>query len=332
MTDSQPVSSSTQSPAPGRPKPRWLLLIILALLMTLIGLVCTLAAMGARYHWTLDLFTHWKAHTAGGLLIPLVILLVLRRWKLAGIPLVLLLINALPVASLYLPASTPEVSSPTQVKLLLANVHNQNKTPELFIDLVRQQLPDVIAVLELHPNWVEPLQAIHVRYPYHMIVPRHDSFGIAVFSRHPILHQQQLILAQSQVPTLDITLDIEGRPIQVIATHPLPPMSFHYTATRNAHLQELATHVRTIDKPVIVLGDLNTTPWSPSFKDLLAQSGLKNSQQGHGIDASWPAGGGLMRIPIDHILVSDTIKVTRRRLGPAIGSDHLPVLATVEIP
>src|SRR5690606_24987140 len=122
-------------------------------------------------------FTHWKAHTAGGLLIPLVILLILRRWKLACFPLVLLLINALPVVSLYLPASTPPASdSPGQVKLMLANVHSQNRTPELFVEMVRQQLPDVIAILELHPSWVEPLEAIHTRYPHRVIVPRHDSF------------------------------------------------------------------------------------------------------------------------------------------------------------
>ena len=48
---------------------------------------------------------------------------------------------------------------------------------------------------------------------------------------------------------------------------------------------------------------------------------------------SWPAPlPALLRIPIDHVLVGGDLLVTAPRLGPAFGSDHLPLLAAVQIP
>jgi endonuclease/exonuclease/phosphatase family metal-dependent hydrolase len=38
------------------------------------------------------------------------------------------------------------------------------------------------------------------------------------------------------------------------------------------------------------------------------------------------------RIPIDHVVVSPEVRVTDRRVGPDVGSDHLPVEATLAIP
>lgn len=40
----------------------------------------------------------------------------------------------------------------------------------------------------------------------------------------------------------------------------------------------------------------------------------------------------LLRLPIDHLLASCTIGVADRRIGSAVGSDHLPVLLDLVVP
>jgi endonuclease/exonuclease/phosphatase (EEP) superfamily protein YafD len=79
----------------------------------------------------------------------------------------------------------------------------------------------------------------------------------------------------------------------------------------------------------VVLGDANATPWNASFGAMLAATGLELANVGSWF-ASWP--GGLpwfLRIPIDHVLVSDAIGVHRVTLCGSVGSDHLPLVAEV---
>ena len=77
----------------------------------------------------------------------------------------------------------------------------------------------------------------------------------------------------------------------------------------------------------MVIGDLNATPWSVDFRHLEEAGGLINSQRGHGIQPTYPAFplAWPMRIAIDHCLHSYNLATLERRVGPALGSDHLPI-------
>ena len=66
--------------------PHWRIVLILAMAMSIAGVAATLAGFGARWHWVLDLATHWPVQLTAGSLIPLGLLLALKRWKLAIIP------------------------------------------------------------------------------------------------------------------------------------------------------------------------------------------------------------------------------------------------------
>jgi endonuclease/exonuclease/phosphatase (EEP) superfamily protein YafD len=118
----------------------------------------------------------------------------------------------------------------------------------------------------------------------------------------------------------------------LIVSHPLPPGSAEYSRLRNDQLRALAAKVRESNVPTIVLGDLNATPWSPYFRELLRASGLRNTSQGRGLYGSWPAGLPIGRIPLDHCLVSPSLHVMDKQLGPQVGSDHLPVVIDLQIP
>jgi endonuclease/exonuclease/phosphatase (EEP) superfamily protein YafD len=82
-----------------------------------------------------------------------------------------------------------------------------------------------------------------------------------------------------------------------------------------------------------VVGDFNMTPWSPYFPEILRVSGLKNSLVGAGFQPSWPSWlPALLRIPIDHALVSEEFEVVERKVGPHIGSDHRPLIIKIALP
>jgi endonuclease/exonuclease/phosphatase (EEP) superfamily protein YafD len=97
-------------------------------------------------------------------------------------------------------------------------------------------------------------------------------------------------------------------------------------------LAAVAERVRSVEEPLVVMGDFNTTPWSRLFAGLVGRTGLCDSRAGFGIQASFPSDMPVVRIPIDHLLASCSIGVRARRIGPQVGSDHLPVIVDLTIP
>jgi len=79
--------------------------------------------------------------------------------------------------------------------------------------------------------------------------------------------------------------------------------------------------------PTIVAADLNTPGQSDLLAGLLRVSGLHSAfdDVGLGLGATFPAHRPWARL--DHILASPEWTFTSCRVGPRVGSDHLPVLA-----
>ena len=80
----------------------------------------------------------------------------------------------------------------------------------------------------------------------------------------------------------------------------------------------------------MLVGDLNCTSWTPAFAELERISGLRDSRKGFGVQPTWPSNLPGLRIPIDHFLVSPSLAVRNRFVGPAVGSDHFPVVIELE--
>ena len=71
--------------------------------------------------------------------------------------------------------------------------------------------------------------------------------------------------------------------------------------------------------------------WAYHYQRLIAATGLENARAGFGVKPTWPLFMPFAMIPIDHCLVSDGVTVTAFDTGPAIGSDHLPVLVSLAL-
>ncbi|NEP46367.1 MAG: hypothetical protein F6K35_47090 [Okeania sp. SIO2H7] len=88
-------------------------------------------------------------------------------------------------------------------------------------------------------------------------------------------------------------------------------------------------------EPIIVAGDLNVTPWSPHYRDLMMRSGLKDARRGFGLlpsQSSFMPQVPIFAIPIDHSFVSNDVQVVDIYVGPNVGSDHLPITTDMVFP
>lgn len=289
------------------------LLCLLGLLLPLLSHL--LAGVTGTLAWLIDLACHWQWLFLLGLVVFAGLACCRdKRWA------VLLLALPLP----WLTASAPAPTGEPQAQVLAvasANVHLHSRNIEALAAWLAQEKPDVLVLLEVSPAYAQGLRTLR-DYPFQHIVAEDSPFGIAVLSRHP-LQQIEVIEDAQRIAHIEALLQWHGQPVGIIALHPMPPLAPQYHSVRNAKLAALARHATASGIPTVLAGDLNATPWSSAFSGL-AQLGLRRAS---GLAATWPAVlQGVLGLPIDHVLVTQHWAVAARKVGPQLGSDHLPVL------
>ena len=219
-----------------------------------------------------------------------------------------------------------------QWRVVTVNVHTANPRHDLLEAFLRRENPDVILLIEVDARWLTQLEALTNVWPHTIQTPRDDNFGIALFSRHPFSQARILQLGEAGLPSIEAELRIDTQPVWIFGTHPLPPSSARNARWRDVQLEHAAAHAAARPDPKLLLGDLNTTPWSPVFRRLLARSGLIDTLRGRGYQPTWPSLFVPLWIPLDHCLVSPDLTVLDRRVGPHLGSDHRPVIVDLAFP
>lgn len=286
----------------------------------------------SRYFWLADLLANLRVQLVMVGLLVLLLGLLVRHWCLAMFCCVLLTLhlvwfdNAFPSERNH--GKVRHVITMTSINVLSGN----KKHDEVLVD-VSEADPDVIAVLELTPALDQKLRRGLPRYSHVIARPsRRGNFGIGVYSKYPledpaIFESVEAIESVAATVVVD-HLDRSQEKIRVFATHPLPPMNASLFEKRNRQLEDVANrihHFRQLNSaiPVVLLGDLNLTPWSPLFLELQSKSGLVRGISNFTVEPTWyrfpifPFG-----LVIDHGLIEPTLTCTDFRIGESMGSDH----------
>ena len=301
---------------------RWLSSLAAAGTVVVAGL--SLSGFAARWWWRFEQACHFRVQYFWLLALARVVLLAARRRRLAVLAALAAIVNGLTFLPLYWPPPIA-ITGGQKLRVVSFNVLSGNSEREGVLAFVREKQADLVLLLEVSNDWARAVERLSDLYPHRHIVPRDDNFGIALLSRIPWRDVQTVELGQAAVPTIVAQFEIDQHPVVLIGTHPLPPGSRSMATLRDEQLVEVAKLVRGQQGAAIVAGDLNTTDFSPCFRDLLATTSLRDSRQGHGIQASWGP-FPFLEIAIDHCLVSPEIAVLQRSVGPHLGSDHRPVI------
>ena len=309
-------------------------LTLTGLLEVTAGLLCLASVTGflGRLWWLFELPSHFRLQLAFALGLLAVVWSVRRRWPMAVVCGALALVNASLVLSLFWPAGKNLPQSGPRLRLVSLNVNTANQRTDLVLDFLRKTDADVILLMEVDDRWMNGLSPLNALYAHRVSAPREDNFGIVLFSRLPLTNSSIVELGGADVPSIATDIDWAGQVFFLLGTHPLPPGSSEYARQRNGQFKNIAALVCQQSRPAIVLGDLNVTPWSPYFSNLLKTGGLINTSQGLGLYNSWPSWFSWAGIPIDHCLVTPSWSVRSKRLGPQVGSDHLPVIIDLQLP
>ena len=293
---------------------------------TVFTCLASLAGFAGRLWWTLDLTSHFRLQYVVVLLFSVLALACIRLYWLAVVPALFALLNLMILLPWLWVSSTPPRLLQGTARAMLINVNTSNTNHALVLSSIRSHAPDFVFLEEVDPRWMAGLKPLDSDYPHSFSHPRMDNFGVAFYSRYPLLKSSILDVGDAGNPSLLVGCELAGRAFYILGVHTLPPVNAAYVRFRDTQLARIPGVLKTLDAPVLLLGDLNATPWSYPFRRLMRESGLRDASRGLGYRPTWPDGMLLMQIPIDHCLHSPELLVMRREIGSTVGSDHFPVI------
>ena len=143
-------------------------------------------------------------------------------------------------------------------------------------------------------------------------------WGLAVLTRHPVRSMTEhplgpVVLDDADRIAIRVELDVDRSPFTVVCTH----LTWRFWGIP-MHLRRLRPLLPT--GPGIVAGDCNM--WGPVVSGALP--GWRRAVRGR----TWPA--PRVQHQLDHILVNDPVRAYDGEVCGFVGSDHLPVRATID--
>lgn len=218
------------------------------------------------------------------------------------------------------PADAKELQD---ITILSLNTWDARDNVDELIAYFKTAPADVVVLSEVGPPKQRIVAALREVYPYQKECTGEWACSLALLSRVPF--EQGGTVGWSRQSPAFVWARFAGA-LTIVGTHIARP-----SRTPALHAREtdaVAQLVRRIDGSVVLVGDLNSSPWSYSFRSLKAHTGLITARA---LTPSWPAWPiNVPQVALDHILVSQDLAFAEAKTGPAVGSDHLPVIARLK--
>ena len=308
-------------------------MILVAIPALLIGVVSLGGFLGG-WVWPLDLAASFRPQYAVGLLLAAAVLL-LRKWRRLGwVTLIIGLVNLAFVAPLFWGRQDVPPDAP-RLRVVSINIQGQNQEYEKAVEFLANTDADVVFVHEANRLWEEALAEAfedgRLHYQQYRSRPDRLIFSTLALTKQPPSRVTSHGWAEREARAMEVVVGLGETEVTLLGIHPLAPTNRRRAALRDAQFGFVTNWARGSVGPAVVAGDFNATPWSHVFAALV-DVGLRNSQRGFGLAASFPVNGNfLTRVPIDHLLHSSDFVIADRWLGPDVGSDHFPLVVDLAL-
>ncbi len=216
------------------------------------------------------------------------------------------------------------------ISMISSNVLQYNRDASGLLQQVKVCDPDCFLVVEADKWWEEQLRGLEDDYPYRVLYPLSNTYGMLLYSRLPLLNAEVKFLIEDGIPSIFASVTLpSGKSVGLICLHPRPPRpdKMQDSTDRDAELLIAAKYIKHHDQPFVVIGDFNDVAWSYTTRLFQRISGLLDPRRGRGFYNTFHAKYPLLRYPLDHVFHSAEFRVIGIRRLPYIGSDHFPIYA-----
>ena len=308
-------------------------MILVAVPAVALALVSLAAFFGGSVWW-LDVLANFRAQYVVALAV-LGLIVMMSKWrKTAYLILAVAVVNLVAVLPLYIGSPAEARVGADSIRVMSFNLLSTNEEYSEVIDYIETVDPDVVFLHEASRPWEVAMESSGL--DYEIVRPRSDDliFGTLVLVRGDQLTavSHGFAARSPRAVALEFVPWGWGLPLAILSTHPLAPTDQERADLRDAQLGFAGDWAKKQSGAFVVVGDFNATPWSAPFREMVAAADLVNSQNGFGLQPSFSSTSSLLlRVPIDHLVHSPALEVTARQLGPALGSDHFPLVVDLQV-
>jgi len=218
----------------------------------------------------------------------------------------------------------------SEIVIFSANVLQENTNYDRMLQQIRSSDPDLVYLLETNRAWAEAMAELKKDYPYQLLEPLENTYGLLFYSKLPISDASINYLVKDDIPSIEAKVSLpSGQQVQLWGLHPEPPVPQEslYATAKDKELMKIAFKARECKLPCIVFGDLNDVAWSHTTELFRKTSGLLDPRRGRGAYSTFSAHHWLIRYPLDYIFCSTHFGLVRMFRFPPNGSDHFATLS-----
>ncbi len=229
------------------------------------------------------------------------------------------------------PGSNFSNDSGDRVSIYFANVCKKLGDSQKLDQQIADLNPDIVALVETDQQWIDRLPILE-QYPHSINIPRPDLFGMALFSKLPFARPGLQTVGEDLPPVIIAPLKLlSGEEVLLFVLHAMPPVSDENYEKSWILLRRVAGIVRGDAREKIIVGDFNSTPFGRLYRGL-RDNKLLPASAGSGLQRTWLVQNPLIRLKIDHMLLSRGLKVEHFEVQESIDSDHFPLFSRIWLP
>jgi endonuclease/exonuclease/phosphatase family metal-dependent hydrolase len=232
------------------------------------------------------------------------------------------------------------------LKVMTYNIHvgvGMDKKLDLqrIADVINKEQPDLVGLQEVDrgvkrtegkDEIAELAKMTRMDYAFaHNLDYQGGQYGVAILSRSLLKNTEHRMFQNRREAErrgmLRVGVEVDGKTVHFVTTH----LDYQFEDGRVFETEQMLKFLEDVQGPLIVVADLNDEPTGAAYK--LMSSKFVDAWVGsraNGGGFSYPADKPIKRI--DHIFYrSNFFKAKRAKVIDTLASDHVPVVAELEL-
>jgi endonuclease/exonuclease/phosphatase family metal-dependent hydrolase len=261
------------------------------------------------------------------------------------------LLIALPATvNLPVPAARARAGLPAsgrKLRVMTYNIHvgiGMDKKLDLtrIARVINAQHPDLVGLQEVDrgvtrtqqiDEIAELAKLTHTDYAFAFNLRyQGGQYGVAILSRFPIRSTDHRLYQNTREAErrgfIRAQVFVDGRPLNFVTTH----LDYQYEDGRLFEAQQLLAAIKDVQEPLIIVGDFNDIPAGQAYQLMHSQfDDAWTASRGSAEGFTYPADKPVKRIDYIFVRARDHVRTRRVWIVETLASDHVPVLADLEL-